>query len=105
MQGGPSLGVLLRGKVYGKKVSYFLDAEAMIPVLNDLPAGDDRNAAELTNIIVDAGISVKVFSWMSLDYSFRLLRDPQLVDATQLQNNILLTFAYTLFDSAQNKKK
>lgn len=103
-QGGPAAGMLLKGQVYGKKITYFFDIEAMIPVLNNKLDTSEKSSVELTNVIIDAGVSVKVFSWMSLDYTFRLLRDPQLVDATQIQNNVLLTFAYTLFDSEQNKK-
>ncbi len=103
-QGGPAAGMLLKGEIYGKKITYFFDIEAMIPVINNRSDSDDRSSVELTNVIIDAGVSVKVFSWMSLDYTFRLLRDPQLVDATQIQNNVLLTFAYTLFASEQDKK-
>jgi hypothetical protein len=104
-QGGPAAGMLLKGQIYGKKITYFFDIEAMIPVLNNQMDSDERSSAELTSVIIDAGVSVKIFSWMSLDYTFRLLRDPQLVDATQIQNNVLLTFAYTLFASEQSKKK
>lgn len=105
IQGGPSLGVIVKGNVYAKKITWFVDAEAMIPVLNDKAEGDDRNAVELTNVAISAGLSVKVFSWMSLDYLFRLVREPQLVNSTQVQNNILLTFTYTVFKAAADEKK
>jgi len=35
-------------------------------------------------------------SWASLDYSFKAIREPQLLDKWQVQNNLLLSFAYTL---------
>lgn len=105
IQGGPSLGVIVKGNVYAKKITWFVDAEAMIPVLNDKADTDDRNAVELTNVAISAGLSVKVFSWMSLDYLFRLVREPQLVNSTQVQNNILLTFTYTVFKAAADAKK
>jgi hypothetical protein len=39
-----------------------------------------------------------LFEWASLDYELKIMRLPQLVDAWQIQNNLLLTFSYTLID-------
>lgn len=105
IQAGPSAGVLIKGKITEKRISYYFDAETMMPVINNKEDVDDRNAAELLNVEIEAGISVKVFDWMSVDYNFRALRQPQLLDKFQVQNNILLTFSYALVKSAQPVKK
>lgn len=102
-QAGPSLGVLAKGMTYGNKITYYFDAETMLPVVNDYDG--PLNTAELTNIAIEAGLSVKVFAWMSVDYVFRFIREPQLLDANQVQNNVLLTFTYTVAKSAQEKAK
>ncbi|MBW2734074.1 MAG: hypothetical protein JRH20_16930, partial [Deltaproteobacteria bacterium] len=93
IQGGPSVGVLLRGKITEKRISYYFDAETMLPVINNKDETDDRNAVDLLNVEIEAGLSVKVFDWMSVDYTFRALREPQLLDKFQVQNNILFTFS------------
>lgn len=100
IQGGPSAGVLIKGKIKEKRISYYFDAETMMPVINNKEDADDRNAAELLNVEIEAGLSVKVFDWMSVDYTFRALREPQLLDKFQVQNNLLLTFSYALVKSA-----
>ncbi len=75
------------------RLTYKFTAEAMTPFLhNDLPAGDDRSSFELTNILLKAALSAKVVEWASVDYEFRAVREPQLLDAFQIQNQLLLTF-------------
>jgi hypothetical protein len=92
------------GKLAGKRVTYKVSAEAMTPFLHgDLPAGDDRGAMDLTNIELLAKLSFKLVEWASLDYEFKALREPQLVDEWQLQNNLLLTFSFSLIDAEQGE--
>ena len=82
----------LWGAFEDKKVTYKAGAEAMTPFLhNDLPAGDNRSAFELTNLAFKAGLSFKLVDWASLDYEFKAIREPQLLDEFQIQNNLLLT--------------
>ena len=71
----------------------------MLPVLNNDSSG--RSAADLLNVSAYTDISFKLVSWASLDYKLRVLREPQLVDAWQVQNSLLLSFSYTLLASAQ----
>jgi hypothetical protein len=81
------------GHFVEKKLNYKLKAEAMTPFLhNELPAGDDRSAFELTNISLLASLSLKVVEWASLDYEFRADREPQLLDDFQIRNHLLVTF-------------
>jgi hypothetical protein len=96
VQGGPVAGITIKGKLKKGLITYYLDAETMLPVLNDLDDADDRNSLDLLNVAFHAGISFKLFSWMSMDYQFRAIREPQLLDAWQVQNNLLLTFTYAL---------
>ena len=75
------------------RLTYKLAAEAMTPfVHNELPPGDDRSSFELTNILLRAMLSAKVVEWASVDYELRVVREPQLLDAWQVQNQLLLTF-------------
>lgn len=105
-QAGPVAGLSLRGSVVKDVIGYFARGEAMIPVIKtNLPAGDDRGAIDLTNVLIEAGLAIKAFSWGSINYSFRALREPQLLDKFQLQHSLLLTFTYTLLKSEQQKKK
>jgi hypothetical protein len=98
-QGGPAAGVGAKGSVVGGKVQYSALFEAMVPLINNISEGDDRNAGELTNLLIEAGLSFKLVSWASLDYQFKALREPQLLDKWQVQNNLLLTFSYNLVKS------
>jgi hypothetical protein len=97
-QGGPALGVFLDGNLLSKKLLYYAQFESMLPAINNKADNDDRNAADLTNLAFEAGFSLKVVSWASLSYSFKAIREPQLVDTWQLQNNLLVTFTYSLME-------
>lgn len=98
-QGGPSAGVVASGAVAQKKVSYLALAEVMIPVINNQSSAEDKSAAELTNVHLELNLSFKLVSWASLDYQFKALYEPQLIDEFQLQNNLLLSFSYTLIEA------
>jgi hypothetical protein len=81
------------GSMAEKRVSYRVGAEVMTPLAhNSLPAGDDRGAFELTNVELRAELSFKLVDWASIDYQFKALREPQLIDVWQIQNQLLLTF-------------
>ncbi len=95
VQGGFEAALVIQGAFYDKKVNYKAYAETMIPSLRQKEAGDNRKAVDLTNVEVGALLSFKLVSWASLDYTFKALRQPQLVDKWQLQNMLLLTFSYS----------
>jgi hypothetical protein len=102
-QGGVELGMTLWGEVFDKKVVYKLGAEIMMPVIYALPDGDDRGTLDLTNVDVNATLSFKLLSWMTIDYVFRAMRQPQMVDAFQIQNSLLLTASYAFFQAEEKK--
>ena len=101
---GSELTASMWGKLYGKLVTYKLNAEAMTPFVHDeLLAGDERSAIDLTNVELSMKLSFKLISWASLDYEFKAVREPQLLDEWQIQNNLLLTFSYSLIDTKNGK--
>jgi Protein of unknown function (DUF3078) len=89
------------GALASQRLSYNVGIAAMVPLAHTaLPAGDDRNSLELTNIEFSAGLSVKLFDWASLDYKLKVLRQPQLLDEVQVSNNLLLTIGLALGSKA-----
>jgi len=94
-QAGFEAAIVVQGAFYDKKLTYKVFAETMIPSIRQKEAGDTRSATSLTNAELGAILSFKLFSWASLDYTFKALRQPQLIDEWQLQNMLLLTFAYS----------
>src|SRR5262249_23923529 len=81
------------GALEAKKVLYKVSVEAMTPLAHTaLAAGDDRGALALTNVEIGGTLSFKLVQWASLDYELKAIRQPQLLDKFQVQNNLLLTF-------------
>jgi hypothetical protein len=94
---GPELDATIWGEVPNQKITYRIEADTMIPLAHSsLPPGDNRNSLDLTNFSLLAQLSVHALAWASLDYDFRLVREPQLVDATQVQNNLLFSIGITV---------
>jgi hypothetical protein len=103
-QAGGVFELNMGGELYEKKLVYKVNAEVMMPFINELEDGDDRGVVDLTNIEFSAGLSFKVFEWLSIDYVFRAIRQPQLLDKFQIQNNLLLTASYSFFKPKEEKK-
>ncbi len=95
-QVGAEAALELWGALDGKRVSYRASAEAMTPFYNNQaapPPGEEKKSAfALTNLAFRAALSVKLVEWASLDYELAAIREPQLLDAFQVRNNLLLTF-------------
>jgi hypothetical protein len=102
-QAGGVLELAAWGEFYEKKVTYKLTAEFMMPFINDLAEGDDRSAVDLTNMEFTASLSFKLLEWLSIDYVFRAIKQPQLLDEFQIQNNLLLTASYAFFKPPAKK--
>ncbi len=75
---------------------YAASIEALFPFYSEPDNG--KSGLDLTTLDVQGRIGVKLFSWMSLDYNLRVVREPLLIDELQIQNNLLLNFAYTLIE-------
>lgn len=93
-QAGAEIGTEIKGLVLKDRLTYKAYTNAMFPFVRTGDSGN-RSVVELTNIEIGAKLSVKIFSWASLDYEFKAVRQPQMLDAFQIQNNLLLTFKYT----------
>jgi len=104
-QAGGVLDLAAWGQLYEKRVIYKVSAGFMMPFISDLEEGDDRSITELTNIEINASISFKLLEWLALDYVFRAIRQPQLLDEFQIQNNLLLTASYSFFKPKKEEKK
>lgn len=96
VQAGAVVGVDAKGTLEEGRINYQLRAEVMVPFVNSDPL--DRSAIDLTNFDIGAKLGFKLFEWASLNYELKILRMPQLVDAWQVQNNLLLTFNYALIE-------
>lgn len=96
IQAGAVLGVEAKGELEEGRINYTARAEVMMPFVNDDAA--DRSVTELTNFDINAKLGFKLFEWASLNYELKIIRLPQLVEAWQIQNNLLLTFSYALID-------
>jgi hypothetical protein len=100
-QAGAEATVGAWGTAADKRVTYKGAIEAMTPVIHtSLAEGDDRGAFALTNVEFLASLSFKLVSWASLDYQFKVMREPQVIDEWQIQNSLLLTFSYSLINTA-----
>ncbi len=86
----------LEGKLGDGKFTYRAGASALLPFLNNDP--QDRTAIELLRWGLHAGLEMAVVEWLGVNYKLNVLKDPQLLDAAQVQNNLLLTFKYTLIE-------
>ncbi|WP_437878461.1 hypothetical protein [Sorangium sp. So ce513] len=85
------------GTLRDKQIAYRAGIAALLPIVySDLNAGDDRGALDLMNVDIVGGLSFKLVEWASLDYQLHVVRQPQLIDAWQVQNNILLTLSYAV---------
>jgi len=90
---GPELAASIWGTFVEKTITYRVNADVMTPAVHTaLLATDTRGPVALTNVQVDGKVSFHFVSWASLDYQIRAIRQPQVVDALQLQNTLLLTF-------------
>ena len=95
-QTGPEAGISMRGKFTDKHVTYRLDAEILLPFYSRGAFREGMSALDLMYRELSLRISFKLFEWASLDYQFKIQKEPLLLDVTQLQSNVLVTFNYSL---------
>lgn len=85
------------GEFDDRDLSYRVGATALLPVVNN--DDTDQTVFELMRWGATAGVTLGLNEYLDLNYDVSFLRDPQFVDATQVQNNLLLTFSHTLLES------
>ncbi len=90
--GGESINRIW-GELWDKKINYAAGVQLMMPFYNDPdPAG--LSGADLLVLELGTRWSFRFFEWLSLDYEFKAIKDSQIVDEWQIQNNILLNLNY-----------
>ena len=92
VQAGPELGVLIDGAGEAKLLTYSASVLFMQPVVRS--ADSDLEGLDLLNSEFEGTVGFKPWAFLSIDYSFKVYRQPLIVDAWQVQNNIL--FSLTL---------
>jgi hypothetical protein len=94
VQAGPELGVLIKGAVEKKLMTYSASALLMQPVVHS--ADTDLEGFELLNSEFEGVVGFKPWEFFSIDYSFKFYRQPLIVDAWQIQNNILFSLTFDI---------
>jgi hypothetical protein len=93
-QAGLELLVGLDGKELDGRIVYALGASSLLPFINN--DDENRSIGKLTRVEFKAALGFGLFSWMSLNYMLKVLRDHQMVEAVQVTNSLLLSFQYSL---------
>lgn len=102
-QGGAEAFVGAKGQLPDRDISYEVGAQGFLPVINN--SVDDRTPTELFRYGLNGNLTFHALEWMSVSYNARILRDPQLIDRTQVQNNVLLNFSYSLVEPRKPEDK
>ncbi|MFW5878484.1 MAG: hypothetical protein ACOCVR_01565, partial [Myxococcota bacterium] len=97
-QAGSEIILTVSGKLDEERFTYSGSAGFMTPFLNSLPEGDERSAIDLTNVEVALTFSLRPYEWLSIDYQFRAVKEPQLLEEMQLTNRLLVGISYALID-------
>ncbi|MBN2694830.1 hypothetical protein JXR93_09230 [bacterium] len=94
-QAGASLSLNLNGSIEAKSViTYDLKFEMLTPFIYD--DSENRGSWELTNYDTSLTLSTQLTSWLSINYQLKLIKQPQLLDEWQVQNNVSLSLNYLL---------
>lgn len=98
-QAGLELFAGLDGRTLDDRIGYTAGVVALVPFINN--DDSDRSALDLTRVAAQAGLTAAISDWASVSYQLRIVNDPQLIDKVQVQNNLLLTLAYTVVDKPE----
>jgi len=93
VQAGPELGVLIKG-IIKEKLTYSASALLMQPVAHS--ADTDLEGFELLNSEFEGVLGFKPWDFFSIDYSFKVYKQPLIVDAWQIQNNIMFSLTFDI---------
>lgn len=97
VQLGAELVLQASGQLFSERVIYTAGAEFLTPFYNSTDESE-KSFTELTNTELFIKASFRLVSWASLDYEFRAVKQPALLDKYQVQNLFLLTVGYTLLE-------
>jgi hypothetical protein len=102
IQAGAEAFLGAKGEFPEQRLSYRLGATALIPFVNN--DDTDRSSVELTRLGFNGDITYNALEWLGLSYNVKVLDDPQLLNKTQVQNSLLLTFSYTFLEADDIEK-
>lgn len=94
-----SFGAELELEMFGKiqdNISWNILMNGFFPIVTNVEPEPDE--IDKIHVAIDAGISVKLLSFLSLDYSLGIRRQPFVVDDWQVTNALLLTANYSFFE-------
>ena len=100
-QAGASLYLKAKGGIdlAGQKLTYETYFDLLMPFIYDAPG---KSSMDLTNMEYSLTISTKLFALLGIKYQLKMVKQPQLLDKWQVQNNIFLDLSYILIGT---KKK
>lgn len=100
-QAGSETALVISGSFEDGRVNYESTLDVLVPFINTLE-DDNRSAGELTNIEYVFNLGFGLVDWASVDYQFKAVRVPALLDDWQRSHNLLLTFRATLVRRGQD---
>ena len=93
VQLGPEIGLTFTG-IVDDKITYSFGAVFMQPLYHN--AETDLEGVELMNVELEAILGVALAEWMSIDYAFKAVRQPLLVEDWQIQNTLLVSINFNI---------
>ena len=89
---GLELGSIIEGRTPNKRVTYKLTGDILFPTYESPePAGDERTDFDKRIVEVDGKVSFHLIEWASLDYLLKAVRDPDILDDTQISQSLMLS--------------
>ncbi len=76
------------------KLTYETYLDVLVPFVYE--AKNDENAFEYANLEYSLTVTSKIFSIIGVKYQLKVVRQPQLLDEWQVQNNLFLDLSYVL---------
>jgi hypothetical protein len=98
-QAGAEGFVGFTGSFDDKRLTYDVGGSTLLPLVNN--DDQERSPTDLLRLALVAKVTMSLTDWASLNYQFRILDDPQLVDDVQIQNALLLTFQYAFIQDEE----
>lgn len=101
-QVGVELGIVANGMLRDDLLTYMVSALFMHPFYHS-PDTEELKGIELMNMEFEAALGIKVSEYLSINYSFKALKQPLVIDAFQIQNNLLISIGFDLIGNPPPK--
>ncbi|MCB0356746.1 MAG: hypothetical protein KDD40_07045 [Bdellovibrionales bacterium] len=98
-QSGIEYGFVFKGK-WNSTSEYSFAGDFLTPMGVDIDQGKecaDCSTLELTNVDLKFALTTKVNSWASVSYEYKALKQPEVLDAFQIQHGLVLNLIYDVF--------